>query len=168
MATALTLRRATAADIAAVDTLLARSYPALLKADYPPSVMVTALPIISRAQPGLVVSGSYFVVESDAGTLLGSGGWTAAPPRGEARGPSLAHVRHVVTDHRHIRRGIGRYLMTHVLDTARQAGHARLSCLSTRTAVPFYAAMGFASEGEVGIDLRPGISFPAVRMSRTL
>jgi hypothetical protein len=44
-------------DIAAVDALLARAYPRLLKADYAPSVLVTALPRIARAQPGLVAAG---------------------------------------------------------------------------------------------------------------
>ena len=49
MTDALTLRLSIRADLAAVDALLAHSYPRLLAADYPPSVLVTALPIISRA-----------------------------------------------------------------------------------------------------------------------
>ena len=57
------LRVATPADLAAVDALLARSYPRLLAADYPPSVLVTALPLISRARPELLASGTYYVVE---------------------------------------------------------------------------------------------------------
>lgn len=48
----LILRPATLDDLAAVDRLLADSYPRLLAADYAPSVLVTALPIISRAQRG--------------------------------------------------------------------------------------------------------------------
>ena len=47
------VRPAERSDMAAVDALLARSYPRLLKPDYPPSVLVTALPLISRAQPAL-------------------------------------------------------------------------------------------------------------------
>ena len=53
----LTLRHATPSDLAAVDALLARSYPRLLAADYPPSVLVTAVPIIARARPELLASG---------------------------------------------------------------------------------------------------------------
>ena len=48
------LRTASKQDIAAVDALLARAYPRLVKADYPPSALVMALPLISRAQPDLV------------------------------------------------------------------------------------------------------------------
>lgn len=163
-----TARVATRGDIAAVDALLARSYPALLKHDYPPSVLVTALPLISRAQPALVTCGSYFVVETADGAIVAAGGWTAQAPRGAEQGVGIAHVRHVVTDHRHVRRGIGRLLMAHVLDTARAAGHRHMLCQSTLTAVRFYAAMGFADLGRIDVPLRAGISFAAVRMARDL
>ncbi len=46
MTRSLTLRPATPADLAEVEALLGRSYPRLLAADYPPSVMVLALPVI--------------------------------------------------------------------------------------------------------------------------
>jgi hypothetical protein len=44
------IRATTKRDIAAVDALLARAYPRLLKGDYPPSTLVMAVPLISRAQ----------------------------------------------------------------------------------------------------------------------
>lgn len=72
----LTVRLAGRADLALVDALLARSYPALLKADYPPSVMVTAVPLIARANPGLVTSGHYYVVTDETGRVVGAGGCT--------------------------------------------------------------------------------------------
>ena len=58
----LTLRQAEPSDLDDLDLLFGRSYPALLKADYPPSVLVTAVPLISKAQPALIASGSFFVV----------------------------------------------------------------------------------------------------------
>ena len=61
MAQSFSLRRANPDDLSALDLLLARSYPRLLKADYPPSVVVLALPIIVRARPELLASGRYFV-----------------------------------------------------------------------------------------------------------
>ena len=65
MTESLTLRpRPRPADLAAVDALLARSYPRLLAADYPPSVLVTALPLISRARPELLAVGTYWVALS--------------------------------------------------------------------------------------------------------
>ena len=71
----LTLRAAKLADIGQVDDLLARSYPRLLRPDYPPSMLVLALPLITKAQPGLLRSGRYFVVE-DGDRVVAAGGWT--------------------------------------------------------------------------------------------
>jgi len=169
MSTTITIRPAGAPDIAAIDALLARSYPALLRRDYPPSTLVTALPLISRAQPGLVTSGSYFVAER-GGAILGAGGWTwGAPQGGGALGPrDMAHVRHVVTDHRATRQGIARRLFGIIFQTARSSGVGMLDCQSTLTAVPFYKAMGFVEIGPIEVTLRPGITFAAVRMQRRL
>ncbi|MFM2391656.1 MAG: hypothetical protein RLZZ437_3211 [Pseudomonadota bacterium] len=159
----LILRPATKADLAAVDRLLADSYPRLLAVDYAPSVLVTALPIISRAQPGLVTSGRYFVAKrGDA--LLAAGGWSMGAPGGGAALAGVGHVRHVVTDWRHQRQGIGRALMQAVLADARGAGVGRMECLSTLTAERFYASLGFVARGPVMVPLRPGIDFPAIAM----
>ncbi len=165
-----TLRRAVPADLAALDTLLARSYPRLLKADYPPSVLVMALPIIVRARPELLASGCYFVaVDGRDGNLIGAGGYSlAAPaPRGAAPGPreqQTGHIRHVVTDPDHLRRGVGRAVMSCVMMAAMAEGVTAFDCLSTRTAVPFYTALGFRVLAAATVPLAPGIAFPAVLM----
>ena len=75
----LTLRTAEASDIEALDRLFGQSYPVLLKPDYPPSVLVTAVPLISKAQPGLIASGTYFVI-CDGEDIVGAGGWTMQAP----------------------------------------------------------------------------------------
>ena len=169
MADVLTLRPATRDDLSAVDALLARSYPRLLAADYPPSVLVTAVPLIARARPELLVSGSYWIALDAGGRVVGAGGWTPAAPQPAALSDAgTGHVRHVVTDAGRVRQGIGRALMARVMRQAQEAGMRQLDCLSTRTAVPFYAALGFRVLGPVEVPLRPGIVFPAVRMVRSL
>jgi GNAT superfamily N-acetyltransferase len=159
MPSVLTLRLATLADLAAVDMLLARSYPRLLAADYPPSLRVMAVPRLARAQPGLLGSGRYWLACDAAGGILGAGGWSTS-------GPGRAEIRHVATDPAATRRGIGRAVLGQVMAQAGGQGATAFDCLSTRTAVPFYAALGFRALGEVEIALAPGISFPAVRMVR--
>jgi GNAT superfamily N-acetyltransferase len=168
----LTLRLAAPADLAAVDVLLARSYPRLLAGDYPPSVMVTAVPIIARARPSLLASGRYYVVQDDRGRLLGAGGWSMETPApdgmtGQTAG-RVCHVRHVATDPEATRRGIAGAILGHVMRAAQAAGVRQMECLSTRTAVPFYAASGFRMVGPVDITLAPGIVFPALRLVRML
>lgn len=163
----LTLRTAQPSDLGALDRLFGQSYPALLAADYPPSVLVTAVPLISKAQPALLASGSFFVV-CEGEDILGAGGWTMQAPGGKPGARGTGHIRHVVTDHRRTREGIGRRLMEHTILHAHACGMRQLHCQSTRTAVPFYAAMGFVVQAEIDIPLRPGIHFPAVFMSRLL
>ncbi|MEX0339101.1 MAG: GNAT family N-acetyltransferase [Arenibacterium sp.] len=159
---ALTLRTTRKADLAEVDALLSRSYPKLLKDAYPPSVLVTALPLISRAQPLLVVSGTYYGAW-DGNTLLGVGGWTR-----DRNKRGLGHVRHICTDAQVVRRGVGRALITHILNKAREAGLREMECWSTRNAVPFYARFGFKTRGPMEVPLQPGITFPSVRMHMVL
>lgn len=161
------LRPATKQDIAAVDAVLARSYPRLLKGDYAPSMLVMALPMISRAQPELVTCGTYFVVEED-GVLRGAGGWTPAAPGQGGTTRGVGHIRHVVSDDRAVRRGVGRALMDHIAQTSRAQGLRRLHCLSTLTAAPFYNAVGFDIIAHTTVPLGAGIDFPVIEMERHL
>jgi len=164
----ITLRRARPSDLDAVERLLKRSYPRLLRPDYPPSVMVTAVPIIARARPELLASGRYFLAEAEDGTLLGAGGWSAAPPGGEGGMEGVGHVRHVAVDPDALRQGVGRAVMGEVISDTLRHGVKWLDCLSTRTAVPFYEALGFRVLHGAEVGLRPGIVFPAVRMMRQI
>ena len=156
-------RLATPSDLPAVDALLARCYPAALKRDYAPSILVTALPIIVRAQPKLLSSDRYWITMED-GRAIACGGWSAAPPRGDGGPARTAHVRHVAADPDRPRAGLGRRLMRAALAQAAEAGMVRAECLSTRNAVPFYAALGFQADGEVKVPLAPGVDFPSVAM----
>ncbi|MBM9595321.1 GNAT family N-acetyltransferase [Roseitranquillus sediminis] len=166
MAATLTVRVARPNDLQTLDTMFARSYPALLKNDYPPSIMVTAVPVIARANPRLLASGTYYVVQSD-GDIVGGGGWTRAAPVGPTRSKT-AHVRHLVTDHRRTREGIGRTLIERIIADAAASGARTLECHSTRTARPFYAACGFRELDRIDVPLGAGIVFPAIRMIRRL
>ena len=157
-----TIRPSTPNDLGAVDALLARTYPKLLTADYPPSVLVTALPIISRARPELLACGTYYVAEED-GQILGAGGWTR-----DRKEPRLGHIRHVVTDDRQLRRGIGRALMQRSFHKARASGVICMECWATYTAQAFYTSVGFRTIGPMDVPLAGGISFPSLRMLRDL
>ncbi|OZA17820.1 MAG: hypothetical protein B7Y02_02190 [Rhodobacterales bacterium 17-64-5] len=163
MGTTLTLRLAVPADLSAVDRLLARSYRKLLAADYAPSTMVLAVPRLTRARPELLASRHYFLAEAADGTLLAAGGWSRMTGRRTSLNDTGA-VRHVATDPAVARQGVGRALMTRVMEDARDAGVLWFDCLSTRTAVPFYRSLGFRTLYPTDIPLAPGIVFPAVRM----
>jgi GNAT superfamily N-acetyltransferase len=155
------IRLARPGDLAAVDALLGRSYPRLLKGDYPPSVMVTVVPVIARARPELLASGRYFLAEDAAGRVIGAGGYSLAMGRA-----ALAHIRQVATDPDALRQGIAGRLMQAIFTVAQAEGVTRYDCLATLTAVPFYTSVGFRKIGRVDVPILPGLSFPAVRMWR--
>ncbi|WP_127900895.1 GNAT family N-acetyltransferase [Solirhodobacter olei] len=157
----LTVRPAEPADMAAIDAVMARSFPRLLKEAYPPSIRVLAVPRFARVNPRLVGSGRYYVALGEGGRIIGAGGWSAGA--GEA-----AEVRHVATAPDYLRLGVGRAILSRVIEAAAAAGVRRLDCLATRNAVPFYAAIGFVALGPVEVPLAAGISFPAERMVREL
>ena len=172
MTVTFSIRKARLSDLSAVDLLLQRSFPRLLSGDYPPSVIVLALPIIARARPELLASGRYYLAIGERGQVLGAGGWSAAAPgpshqpEGKPTDAGLGHVRHVATDPSAVRQGVGRRVMEAVFEAARAEGIVAMDCLSTRTAVPFYASVGFRVVAPVDVPLRPGIVFPAIRMTR--
>lgn len=158
------LRLATQADQQPLTRLFAESYPVLLAPDYPPSVLERALPLMTRANPALLVSGSYYVMEPTiGGEPLAAGGWTVeSPHRPEL--PGTGHIRHVVTHPKATRQGLAAAIIRRSFEEARAARLTRLVALSTLTAVPFYAAMGFARECEETIAMTSEVSFPAMRM----
>ncbi|MGP3698762.1 GNAT family N-acetyltransferase [Rhodobacter sp. NSM] len=152
------LRLARPEDLAAVDALFAHSYGRLLRADYPPSVLVTAVPLLARAQPVLLASGRYWIAEPE-GRILAAGGWSL-------RGVGEGEIRHLVTHASHVRKGIATALLGRAIAQASAEGVLRFHCLATRTAIPFYERMGFRRLGEVSVRLGPGVTFPGERMLR--
>ena len=162
------IRIATKADIGPLDAMFSRSYPKLLKADYQPSVLVVAIPLITRAQAGLITSGRYYVAEAEDGSLLGAGGWSQTTPHGGVLEPGHAHLRHFATSAEATGRGIGRAVFKQCLIDANKVEISEFECFSTLTAEGFYANLGFKKLADLQLELRPGILFPSIHMTRAL
>jgi N-acetylglutamate synthase-like GNAT family acetyltransferase len=159
------LRVARLEDSDAVSALLSASYSSLLPACYDSDALDCALPILTRANPTLLVSGTYYVVERQPGHLVGCGGWTAAHPESGKIVEGEAHIRHFATDPAWVRRGVGSYLLARCLSDARSFGLRRLHCCSTLNAERFYQASGFTTVGPIDVPLRPSLRFPGILMS---
>lgn len=156
------------ADEPGISALLARSYGQLLSEDYAPEVLAGALPIISKARPELLASGTYFVVRDGTRRVVGAGGWTdASPMRGLGRFGE-GHVRHLAVDPEATCKGVGRALMEEAFLSAQSFGITSLRCQSTLTAAPFYEAMGFERLHEVDVSFAPDVHFPSVEMRKVL
>ena len=156
------IRPATLDDDTAASRVLAAAYSTLLKPDYDAETLARIVPLISKAKPELLASGTWFVAEI-GGKVVACGGWTPDKPGSGTVVPGLGHIRHVAADPAFTRRGIAGALLRHAIAGARAAGATRLECLSTRTAVPFYAANGFVVRREIDLQIA-SIPFPSVDM----
>jgi GNAT superfamily N-acetyltransferase len=82
-----------------------------MKAGYDAFFLSAALPLMTRANPTLLQSGTYYLSETQDGTIIGCGGWTFERPGGGEVVPGLVHIRHFATHPDWIGRGIGTALV---------------------------------------------------------
>jgi N-acetylglutamate synthase-like GNAT family acetyltransferase len=162
------IRVAGAADSDAVSALLTASYSSLLADRYDSDALDRALPLMTRANPKLLASGTYYVAEGQPGHLVGCGGWTTARPGDGEIIEGEAHIRHFATHPEWARRGVGTSLLVRCLSDARRVGIRKLHCCSTLNAERFYRASGFDTVGPIDVPLRPSLTFPGILMSREL
>src|ERR1700746_1588642 len=83
-------------DFEALCSLLLASYSKLLAGHYARDLLETALPFVTRANPALLASGTYYVAEI-GGVPVGCGGWSPARPGSGETVQGEAYVRHVAT-----------------------------------------------------------------------
>jgi N-acetylglutamate synthase-like GNAT family acetyltransferase len=162
------IRIAQPTDADAISSLLAACYSRILAACYDNDVLIRALPHFTKANPTLLVCGTYYVAESEAGGIVGCGGWTPEQPLTKDIVQGEAHVRHFATDPTEIRQGIGGTLLAHCINEARRNSVHTLHCYSTFYAEPFYQAAGFKTIKSIEFALSPGVTLPSLWMMRKL
>jgi GNAT superfamily N-acetyltransferase len=142
------------------------SYSSLLTAHYSSDTLGGALPNMIQGNPKLLVSGTYYVAEMEAGHLVGCGGWTTARPGSGQIVEGVAHIRHFATHPEWVGRKVGASLLTRCFSDARALGVRKLYCFSSLNAEGFYRALGF--ETIKPIDPMGQSLFPGILMSREL
>ncbi len=166
--TGFTVRVAMREDEAAVSALLAASYPVLMRADYDAAILAAALPRITRANPALLSSGSYYLAEIEGGAIVGCGGWTRERPGDGEVVPGLGHIRHFATHPDWVRRGVGCAIYRRCEAAARGAGLRRLQCYASLNGERFYAALGFRAVREIAVPMGRDLRFPSILMERPI
>ena len=157
-------------DIELLGRLFTRSYRALMASHYDREVLDQALDVITRANPDLLASGRFYLVEDTrTGALAGCGGWSDKAPGAPAEtAEGRAHLRHFAVHPDNQRQGVGRLLVAHCLKEAKAAGMREMHCLSSLNAERFYAAMGFETLARLDTQLPGDIPFPSILMRRAL
>lgn len=160
-------RAARQADADGVGRLLSRSYPALMAEAYAPGILDVALPLMTRAHPGLLASGRFGLIEGPDGPI-GCGGWSREALGSGEITPGLGHIRHFAVDPIHLGAGHGRSLYAWCARGARTEGIARFLCYASLNAEGFYAALGFERVEATSVMLAGTTAFPVVLMRASL
>jgi len=155
-------------DAAAVAELLQASYPKLMASSYDGESLAPALKLMTKANPSLLGSGTYYVAELSRGLLAGCGGWTLERPGAGTIEPHVAHIRHFAVSPAWTRRGVGSAIYRRCESAARALGVIAFECHSSFNAEHFYRALHFKRSREIDVELQPGVVLRAVLMRREL
>ena len=168
MSSDFTIRVATTQDKLAVTAVLEASYSVLMPAKYDPATLSSVLPLITKANPQLLQSGTYYVAETASHQIIGCGGWTHERPGNGEVESGLGHIRHFATYPDWIGRTVGRSIYAACSQAARAAGVKSFECYSSLNAEGFYTALGFKTIRQVEIQMGNGRILPSILMKRSL
>jgi GNAT superfamily N-acetyltransferase len=172
------IRKAHLADIAEIETMIARAVMELMGQEYSLEQRRASIGPLFGVDRQIIEDGTYYVVE-DAGRLVGSGGWSfrrtlfggdGVANRDDSRvipGVDPAHIRAFYVEPSASRAGIGtRILLQSEADAAAQ-GFSRYEMMATLTGRPFYARHGYHAGSEFLFTLPGGLTFPMVHMGKS-
>jgi GNAT superfamily N-acetyltransferase len=174
-----TLRKATTADVPALDALIARSARGLSTGDYSPAQIEGALRGAFGVDSQLLTDETYFIVE-DGAEIVGCGGWSFRSTLfgGDARAgrdssildprTQAAKIRAFFVDPGHARRGIGSLLLDHCEDQARVYGYREVELMATLPGAKLYAVRGYAAGPRVHFDVGSGERIEFIPMRKLL
>ncbi len=151
-------------DQGAVTSVLRSAYSRLMAGAYEPSVLAAAVASMGRANPALLTSGAYYVVEVDTGGIVACGGWTRAAPGSGTVAEGVAHLRHFATHADWSGQGFGGLIFERCATDAGKAGIATFECYASLNAERFYNSLGLTTIGAMEIVLTGGKRFECLRM----
>ena len=121
--------------------------------------------MMTRAQPSLLESGTYYVAETTDGLVVGCGGWTRERPGSGEVQPGLGHVRHFGVHPAWARQGIGSLIYHRCVADAKAARVERFECFSSLNGEAFYSALGFTSLEHIDLKMSEDIVLRSIRMA---
>lgn len=173
------LRQATPADAATLESLIAASARGLGRADYTEAQIEAALGGPWGLDSELIRDGTYFVAEA-GGEIVACGGWSRRQTLfggdkqvGRSSGlldpdRDAARVRAFFVRPEWARRGLGRALLERCEVEARRHGFRRLELMATRPGERLYSAAGFLVTRREDYALGPGLTIELIAMAKSL
>ena len=166
MSTDFTIRVASLEDEESVTALLQASYPILMSSRYSLEVLSTVLPAMTKANPSLLLSGTFYLTEITNQLVIGCGGWTRERPGSGEIKAGVGHLRHFATHPEWVGKSVGRTIYEMCEREAKIAELHCLECYSSLNAEGFYAALGFQSVKNIDLLLGNHQKIASVLMRR--
>lgn len=165
----ISLRKASFADVPALEVLIDASVRGLQKDDYNPAQIDSALRTVFTVDSQLIQDGTYFIAERD-GEIVGCGGDHHAVRDNVLLDPKCdpAKIRSIFVDPRHARKGIGSMILKTAEDAAIAEGFSQLEMASTLSGVPLYLLRGYRVVERSHVPLESGVSLPVIRMAKAI
>jgi len=174
----LTHRLAVADDLPVLKPLMDRAIGELLKPFLSPQAVAASFSVMGLDSQ-LIADGTYFVV-ARGGAVAGCGGWSrratlfggdhTAGRNAALLDPATdaARVRAMYTDPGHVRRGVGRLILSLCEAAAAREGFRRVELAATMAGVPLYRACGYRDIEAFESDTPSGVRVPLIRMGKLL
>ena len=166
MSTDFTIRVASLEDEESVTALLQASYPLLMSSRYSLEMLSVVLPAMTKANPSLLLSGTFYLAETTNKLVIGCGGWTREKPGSGEITAGVGHIRHFATHPQWVGKSVGRTIYQRCKREAKIANIHCLECYSSLNAEGFYAALGFQAVKNLEILLGNNQKIASVWMRR--
>lgn len=172
------LRVATAGDERSLRELIARSIRQLGANDYTAEQIEAALTGAFGLDTSLIRDGTYYVVVSERGEIVGCGGWSkrrtlfgsdARADRDDAwldPRSDPAKIRAFFIDPDHARRGLGRMILERSEAEATRAGFVAFELMATLPGKRLYERCGYVAGSPIQHPLSGGLYIPFVPMRK--
>jgi GNAT superfamily N-acetyltransferase len=171
------IRKATRADVPAIERVMLASLREIGARSYDPAQVASSLVYLAVPDEQLIDDGTYFVAVED-GNVVACGGWSrrrkthAGSGRADADDALLdphsepARIRAMFTDPRHARRGLGRQILERCEQEAAAAGFVRLQLVAMRSGEELYRACGYVPVGDAPVRLEDGVVLECTLMEK--
>jgi len=180
------IRKATLADIPALEKLIADSARGLARQDYTEAQIEAAIGTawgvdseLIRDQTYFVAEAEGFVADAEGAGLIACGGWSRrkklfgsdAQPGSESEVLDPLHdsarIRAFFVRSDWARRGLGHSLLRKCEDEARSQGFKSASLVATLTGQRLYRLSGYVGEEHIEYPLRKGLTIAMVPMTKS-
>ena len=172
-------RRATEADIPALEGLIPLSVRELQKDFYSPSQIKAALGPIFGVDRQLIADGTYFIVEQGRETV-GCGGWSKRralfgsdshrqqPDKELDPSSEPARIRAFFVHPAWARQGIGRSILHVCEQSILVAGFHAIELVATLAGEPLYASCNYTVVERYDVAMADNLNLPVVRMMKRI